>query len=135
MSDASSRPSYETTNVDGTSADALARERTFLAAERTLFAVLRTGLAIAAGGTVIVTLLDDAWPTWVQISLATVFLVVGYYLLIQGLRRYHGIAKNVRRQAGQRLEIIPARTMTTLTVILQIAITVALALFFLAVFD
>ena len=37
------------------------------------------GLAIAAGGTVIITLLGDTWPTWVQVPLAAVFLLVGLF--------------------------------------------------------
>ena len=113
----------------------LARQRTFLAAERTLLAVLRTGLSVAAGGSVIVALLGDEWPAWVQVPLAGAFLVVGYTLLLHGMRRYRGIAKNVERQAGQRLAIIPARTMTVLTWILEVATTIVVVLFLIGPFD
>jgi len=119
----------ETQEQPELSADELARQRTFLAAERTLFAVLRTGLAIAAGGSVIVSLLGDSWPSWVQVPLAAAFLVVGYFLVLHGLRRYRGIAEHVNREAGQRLEIMPARTMTVLTWVLEAAITVVVVLF------
>lgn len=78
----------------------LALQRTSLAAERTLFAVLRTGLSIAGGGGVIVSLLGDQWPEWVEwvkVPLAAVFLVAGYGLVFQGLDRYRSIARQVRR--------------------------------------
>ena len=134
MSDESSGTSHGTKKVDGKSSEELSRERTFLAAERTLFAVLRTGLAIAAGGTVIISLLGDDLPDWVQIPLAAAFLILGYYLVLQGLRRYHGIAKNVERQSGQRLEIISARDMTTIAVVLQVVITIVVILYFTTLF-
>ena len=97
-------PTHASAQPDSTQ---LALERTYLAAERTLFAVLRTGLSIVAGGTVIVALLGEDWPEWVQGSLAGAFLVVGYALVFLGLRRYHGIAKHVKHQGGQRLAIRP----------------------------
>ena len=113
----------------------LALERTYLAAERTLFAVLRTGLSIVAGGTVIVALLGEDWPEWVQGSLAGAFLVVGYALVFLGLRRYHGIAKHVEHQGGQRLAIVSARTMSTLSAILGLTITIVLVLYFFSTFS
>jgi uncharacterized membrane protein YidH (DUF202 family) len=113
----------------------LARQRTYLAAERTLFAVLRTGLAIAAGGTVIITLLGDTWPTWVQVPLAAVFLLVGYSLLIYSMQRYRAIARRIQREGGAGLEIVPARSMTILTGALNVAITIVLVLFLLSIFD
>jgi len=113
----------------------LALERTYLAAERTLFAVLRTGLAIVAGGTVIVTLLGEDWPDWVQGLLAGSFLVVGYALVVIGLRRYHGIAGHVKHQDGQRLAIVPANTMSILAAILGLTITIVLGLYFFSVFS
>jgi uncharacterized membrane protein YidH (DUF202 family) len=126
--------SAETSSGALPSTSELARQRTYLAAERTLFAVLRTGLAIAAGGSVIVSLLGDEWPSWVQVPLAAVFLIVGYYLMLHGLRRYRGIADRVRRQDGIRLEIMPARTMIVLTVVLDVTITIVLTLFLVGAF-
>jgi uncharacterized membrane protein YidH (DUF202 family) len=128
----STEPADEPTHL---STSELAQQRTFLAAERTLFAVLRTGLAIAAGGSVIVSLLGEAWPAWVQVPLAAVFLIVGYYMMLQGLRRYRGIAKNVGRYGGQRLEIMPSKTMTAATVVLDVAITIVVVLFLLSAFE
>ncbi len=58
----------------GADTDQLARLRTALAAERTVFAVMRSGLAIAGGGAVIVTLLGDRWPEWLQVILAAGFV-------------------------------------------------------------
>lgn len=112
----------------------LALQRTYLAAERTLFAVLRTGLAIAAGGSVIVALLGETWPTWVQVPLAATFLIVGYFLVLHGLQRYRGIAQHVKREDGQRLAIMPPRTMTVITWALQVAITLVVVLFVLGAF-
>ena len=118
-----------------TTSDDLARQRTFLAAERTLFAVLRTGLAIAAGGSVIISLLGESWPLWVQIPLAAAFLIVGYFMVLHGLRRYRGIAEHVQRQSGERMEIMPPRTMTVLTWVLEAAITVVIILFLIGAFQ
>lgn len=113
----------------------LARQRTYLAAERTLFAVLRTGLAIAAGGTVIVKLLGDTWPVWVQVPLAAVFLLVGYSMLIYSMQRYRAIARRIQREGGAGLEIVPARSMTILTAALNVVITIVLILFLASIFD
>lgn len=113
----------------------LAELRTYLAAERTLFAVLRTGLAIAAGGSVIISLLGEAWPVWIQIPLAGAFLVVGYTLVLRGLGRYRRIARRVKRQSGQELEIVSGTEMTWLAMILQVAITLLVVLFILQAFE
>lgn len=113
----------------------LAQQRTYLAAERTLFAVIRTGMAIAAGGAVLVQLFGTNWPQWVRIPLVGAFLIVGYLLVIIGLNRYRGIAKRVRRQGGQRMEIVPALYMEILTIALGVAMTIAVALFILGVFE
>lgn len=115
--------------TDRPNAERLAEQRTYLAAERTLFSVLRTGLAIAAGGSVIVSLLGDRWPTWIRIPLATVFLVVGYSLVLQGLRRYRSIARRIEAHGSGELDIVPIRTMTILTYSLEGAITVVVILF------
>jgi hypothetical protein len=64
-----------------------------------------------------------------------VFLIVGYYMMLQGLRRYRGIAKNVGRYGGQRLEIMPSKTMTAATVVLDVAITIVVVLFLLSAFE
>jgi len=129
------QPSPKSSETAPPSNSQLAVERTYLAAERTLFSVLRTGLAIVGGGTVIVTLLGEDWPDWVQGLLAGAFLVVGYALVVIGLRRYHGIAGHVKHQDGQRLAIVPARTMSILAGVLGITITVVLVLYFFSVFS
>ena len=129
------QPSPKSSEAAPPSNSQLAVERTYLAAERTLFSVLRTGLAIVAGGTVIVTLLGEEWPDWVQGLLAGAFLVVGYALVVIGLRRYHGIAGHVKRQDGERLAIVPARTMSFLAGILGLTITIVLVLYFSRVFS
>ena len=90
---------------------------------------------VTAGGSVIISLLGQDWPSWVQVPLAGAFLITGSSILLHGLRRYRGIAKHVDQQEGQRLEIIPARTMTVVTYILEAAITVVVVLFLLGVFE
>ena len=65
----------------------------------------------------IVALLGEEWPDWVQGLLARAFLVVGYALVVIGLRRYHGIAGHVERQDGQRLAIVPAQTLSILAAV------------------
>ncbi|MGI9641305.1 MAG: YidH family protein [Acidimicrobiia bacterium] len=113
----------------------LALQRTSLAAERTLFAVLRTGLAIAAGGSVIVSLLGDEWPDWVQIPLAAVFLVTGYGLVFQGLDRYRSIARQVKRHGRSGYEIVSPRSMTAVAWALEIAIAIVVILFLLGAWE
>jgi len=125
---------HQTEGGSTLSASELAEQRTYLAAERTLFAVLRTGLAIAAGGGVIISLLGEDWPSWVQAPLAAAFLIVGYFLVLHGLSRYRGIAEHIKREDGQRLAIMPARTMTVLTWVLEAAITIVVVLFVVGAF-
>ncbi len=107
----------------------LAQYRTVFAAERTLFAVLRTGLAIAGGGSLVSSLLGDAWPTWVQVTLVTIFLVVGYSMTLMGLARYRGA---LRALQGPHLPGNRATSPLLLTlglVVLEIAIVVVVSLF------
>ncbi|MGI9609004.1 MAG: YidH family protein [Acidimicrobiia bacterium] len=113
----------------------LSKQRTYLAAERTLFAVIRTGLAIAAGGAVIIEILGAQWPQWVRIPLAGAFLIVGYTLVIYGLNRYRGIAKHIKREGGQRMEIVRPGVMDALTLVLGIATTIVVLLFILEAFE
>ena len=94
--------------------------------------MLRTSLSIVAGGTIIVTLLGE---DWVQGMPAGSFLVVGYALAVIGLRRYHGIADRVKHQDGQRLAIVPAKTMSILAAILGLTTTVVLGLCFFSGFS
>lgn len=114
----------------------MAELRTFLAAERTLFAFLRTGLAIAGGGSLVITLLGDAWPYWFQVPLVAVFLAVGYGIALAGLRRYRSVAVELERRKGpQHPRTISHRTIAVATVALQIAITIVVILFLLEAFQ
>jgi uncharacterized membrane protein YidH (DUF202 family) len=114
--------------------DQLAEERTFLAAERTLFAVLRTGLAIAGGGSLVISLLGERWPAWVQVPLAAIFLTVGYGMAFMGLARYRAIVIQAQRhQTGRSMMSLRLLTIGLLAV--QAAIVVMVVLFGLRAFE
>ncbi len=104
-----------------------AYERTQMAATRTFFALLRTGLAIAGGGSAITAILARDWPDWVVGLLATVFIVVGFAIMLGGLHRYRQIAERLAVEG--EVEAIPARLVIVLTVVLQVATVVVLVLF------
>jgi uncharacterized membrane protein YidH (DUF202 family) len=105
----------------------LAEARTCLAAERTLFAALRTGLAIAGGGSLVVTLLGDSWPYWVQVPLVAAFVLVGYGMTIAGLRRYRAVLRLVGSRATE--DAVAVRTMMIAMGILQLVIVIVAILF------
>lgn len=106
-----------------------ALERTHMAAERTYFSVLRTGLAIAAAGTVVVAILGERWPEWLILVMAGVFIAVGYTMIIVTLNNYQKIVN--RLQIESNLNVMSPRLMIFLTAILQLALVIVLALFFL----
>jgi uncharacterized membrane protein YidH (DUF202 family) len=112
----------------------LAVERTFFAAERTLFAALRTGLSIAGGGSLVITLLGDAWPAWVQAPLVTTFLVVGYGITYLGLGRYRRAIDEVDRRHPGVGRSLPPSTLIVGLVVLQVAILAVVLLFLFEVF-
>ena len=113
----------------------LARERTRLAAERTLFAALRTGLAIAGGGSLVVTLLGDEWPRWVQVPLVVTFLVTGYWMALLGLQRYRVGLRALERESGHAHQALPVRLLTAALLALQLAILLVVVLFLVGAFE
>ena len=108
----------------------MAQQRTHMAAERTFFAVLRTGLAIAGAGTVIVNVLGSNWPTWLSVVLASVFIIVGYSMMIVGLRRYRALASVLH--VDSQLRAMSPRLMTVLTVVLQVTVVAVVGLYILS---
>lgn len=112
----------------------LAVERTFFAAERTLFAALRTGLSIAGGGSLVITLLGDAWPAWVQVPLVTTFLVVGYGITYLGLGRYRRVIDELGRRHQGIGGSLPTSTLIVGLAVLQAAILAVVVLFLFEVF-
>ena len=110
----------------------LALERTHMAAERTFLAVLRTGLAIAGAGTVIVAILGDSWPEWLSISLAAVFIVIGYSMIIITLEKYQRTFKRLKIEP--ELNAMSPRYAVVLAVALQVALGIVLLLFLLGLF-
>jgi uncharacterized membrane protein YidH (DUF202 family) len=107
----------------------LAEYRTVFAAERTLFAVLRTGLAIAGGGSLVSSLLGDAWPPWVQVTLVTVFLVVGYSMTLLGLARYRAALRALHVAGLTGHQPTSPGLLAAGLVLLEIAIVVVVVLF------
>ena len=106
-----------------------AYERTQMAAIRTYFALLRTGLAIAGGGALITSILARGWPEWVIWLLASVFVVVGFGIMILGLRNYHQITQQLAIE--DESTAISIRWLVALTVILLLATIAVLILFLL----
>ena len=56
-------------------------------------------------------------------------------MLIYGMQRYRLITRQIKREGGAGLEIVPARSMTILTGALNVAITIVLVLFLASIFD
>ena len=107
-------------------------ERTHMAAERTFYSVLRTGLAIAGAGTVVVAILGESWPEWLSLTIAGVFVAVGYTMIIVTLNNYQKIVKRLKIE--HNLNVISPRLMIFLTVILQLALVLVLVLYILGFF-
>ena len=110
-----------------------AMERTHMAAERTYFAVLRTGLAIASAGTVVVAFLGESWPEWLSLVMASIFIAVGYTMIIVTLNNYQKIVN--RLQIERKLNVMSPRLTIVLTAILQVTLVIVFALFILGVFS
>jgi putative membrane protein len=106
-----------------------AHERTQMASTRTFFAMLRTGLAIAGGGSAVTAILAYDWPDWVVGLLASVFILVGYTIMLDGLQRYRKMAERLAVEG--EVEAIPTRLIVALTVVLQVATVIVLVLFLL----
>ena len=109
---------------------AWAFERTQLAATRTYFALLRTGLAIAAGGTLVTTLLGTDWPDWITGTLAAVFIVVGFWIMIIGLKNYNDLIQELAVEG--KSTTISVKLLVALTIILLLAVVAVLILFLFA---
>jgi uncharacterized membrane protein YidH (DUF202 family) len=119
----------------GADTDQLAKLRTALAAERTVFAVMRSGLAIAGGGAVIVTLLGERWPEWLQIVLAAGFVVPGYMLMLDGLSRYRRVAGIVTAVDPDHHRMVSPWLMTVLIGVVQVVTTVVVVLLVVDAFE
>ena len=119
----------------GADAERLARLRTALAAERTVFAVMRSGLAIAGGGAVIVTLLGDRWPEWLQIVLAAGFVIPGYMLMLDGLRRDRRVAGIVKAVDPDHHRMVSPWLMTVLIGVVQVVTTVVAVLLIVGAYE
>jgi uncharacterized membrane protein YidH (DUF202 family) len=134
-SEAPDGPAVTETPWAGADTDQLARLRTALAAERTVFAVVRSGLAIAGGGAVIVTLLGDRWPVWLQIVLAAGFVIPGYMLMLDGLSRYRRIAAMVKAVDPDHHRMVSPWLMTVLIGVVQVVTTVVAVLLIAGAFE
>ena len=122
-------------SVEELKPEQIAEEATYLAAERTLFSVLSTGLSIAAGGSLVTTLLGDAWPVWLQSLLTAVFLIVGYSMTLLGLRRYQGIVRIAKSRQGGKHKMMSLTVISVGVGVLQVAIVVVVVFFLLGAFS
>ena len=105
-----------------------AHERTNMAATRTYFSLLRTGIAIAGVGALVTSILADGWPEWVIGLLSSIFIFIGFAIVIAGLQRYLIIAKKLL-SATDELNVMSHRLLISLTVILQVATVTVFILF------
>jgi putative membrane protein len=105
-----------------------AHERTHMAATRTYFSLLRTGIAIAGVGALVTSILADGWPEWVIGLLSSIFIFIGFAIVIAGLQRYLIIAKKLL-SATDELNVMSPRLLISLTVILQVATVTVFILF------
>ena len=119
----------------GADADRLSWYRTALAAERTVFAVIRTGLAIAGGGAVIVTVLGDRWPPWLQALLAAGFVIPGYALMLDGMSRYRRVSRLAKESDPDHERLVSPMLMTSLVTVVQVVVTVVVLLLLFNVFE
>jgi uncharacterized membrane protein YidH (DUF202 family) len=119
----------------GADADRLVRLRTALAAEGTVFAVMRSGLAIAGGGAVILTLLGDRWPEWLQVVPAAGFVIPGYMLMLDGLSRYHRFAGIVKAVDPHHHRMVSPWLMTVLIGVVQVATALVAVLLIVDAFE
>ena len=105
-----------------------AYERTQLSSTRTFFALLRTGFAIAGVGTLVTSILARSYPEWVVAGVASIFILVGFGIIIGALRRYHERSEVLDERSEFRP--ISMRLMIALTALLLLA-TLAVMLLFL----
>jgi len=99
-----------------------------MAATRTYFSLLRTGIAIAGVGALVTSILADGWPEWVIGLLSSIFIFIGFAIVIAGLQRYLIIAKKLL-SATDELNVMSPRLLISLTVILQVATVTVFILF------
>ena len=131
---ASGQPELDTTDL-AVVRTRLADHRTALASERTLFAVLRTGFAIAAGGTVIIEVLGQQWPTWVKAPLAGALVIIGYELIMAGVERYGVVARAVEESSDGTVKVLSPRLMKVLAIVLEVVLGVVILMFLLGLFE
>ncbi len=71
--------------------DGLASDRTILANERTYQAWLRTGLASAAAGLALFKLMQETFPLWILLTVASVLLLFSALFFLMAAWRYNHI--------------------------------------------
>ena len=109
---------------------AWSRERTQLSIERTFLSLFRTGMAIAGGGALITSILTRGYPDWIVATIASIFVVVGFGIMIVVLQRYVSYTKELEDEA--RITNFRPRTLVVATLLLQGALVAALVLFLLS---
>ena len=95
-------------NGRGTRVD-LAEDRTILANERTFAGWLRTGLATVAIGVGFHALFQRLEPAWVPRAIATVFLVVGIFVVVAAERRAAAVMRRLNAHCVERPRVMNLR--------------------------
>ncbi|CAN5179134.1 hypothetical protein BH23VER1_BH23VER1_17150 [soil metagenome] len=97
----------ETLENDGPGASRtdLAEDRTLLANERTFAGWTRTALACVGVGLGTQALFKEVEPTWIAKGIATIFVLVGVYLIWNATRQARHSAS---RLDGHRIDLMPS---------------------------
>ena len=90
----------------------LAEDRTILSNERTFAGWMRTGLAAVGIGIGFNALFDSLQPTWVPKAIATVFLVIGIFVVIAAERRACAVMRRLEPHEIEAFRPINLRLIT-----------------------
>jgi hypothetical protein len=100
-----------------------------MAAVRTLLSLVRTGAVISGGGALVTELLVRAWPRWVVGLLSSAFVLVGYWLMWSAIRTAMALRTQIERERPGQGFLYPHRQVVAVTLVLQILIAIAVALY------
>lgn len=97
--------------LDGGSVDrtALAEDRTLLANERTFASWIRTSLAAVAIGIGFNALFQTMEPKWVPKAIATVFLMIGIFVMLSAGRRACAVVDRLKQHEIKTLRMMNLR--------------------------
>ena len=119
-SDASARDEAAEARTD------LAEDRTILANERTFAGWMRTGLAAVGIGIGFNALFDALQPAWIPKAIATVFLVIGIFVVIAAERRACAVMRRLEPHEIQAFRPVNLRLITWAMAIATVSLIVAI---------